>query len=206
MAKKNNDYFKMIEEQTSYCLKAANLLESILENFDVANVAQYRSELHEIEHAADDIHHDIMNKLSTEFITPIDQEDILQLAQIIDTITDALDEVMLEFYMFHLDHVPAKALELCRVVKLCVTALHEAAGELKNFKKPAALRSFVIKVNDIESQADTIYATAIHDLFASDAEIRVLLGSKEIYESLESCCDMCEDVTDVIEQVIIKNT
>lgn len=206
MAKKNNDYFKMIEQQTACCLEASNLLEEILCKFNADSINVYRTQMHEIEHAADKIQHDILNKLSTEFITPIDQEDILRLAQIIDDITDALDEVVLEFYMYHIDSVPQKAAELSKIVNRCVSALHEAAGELKNFKKPTALRALVVKVNDIETEADTVYAEAIYDLFGSSADDRTLLGTKAVFESLESCCDMCEHATDVIEQVIIKNT
>jgi len=206
MAKKSNDYFKLIEQQTSYCLEASNLLEEILCKFNADNIQAYRTQMHEIEHAADRVHHDILNKLSTEFITPIDQEDILRLAQIIDDITDALDEVVLDFYMYHIDRIPEKAAELSKIVNSCVSALHDAASELKNFKKPDTLRTLVIKVNDIESAADVIHIEAIHALFGSTTDGRMLVGSKEIYDSLENCCDLCEHATDVIEQVIIKNT
>lgn len=206
MAKKANDYFKMIEQQTACCLEASNLLEEILSEFNAEQINEYRTQMHDIEHAADKIHHDILNKLSAEFITPIDQEDILRLAQIIDDITDALDEVVQEFYMYHIDHVPEKATELSKIVNRCVSALHEAAGELKNFKKPAALRTFVIKVNDIETEADTVFTEAIYELFGSSVDEKTLLGTKAVFESLESCCDLCEHATDVIEQVIIKNT
>ena len=206
MAKKNNDYFKMIEQQTSYCVEASNLLEDIFCKFNAEDINEYHAQMHEIEHAADKIHHEILRKLSTEFITPIDQEDILRLVQIIDDITDALDEVVLEFYMYHIDRVPEKAAELSKIVNRCVCALHEAAGELKNFKKPEALRALVVKVNDIETEADGVYTEAIHGLFGKDIEVKALLGIKAVFESLEQCCDLCEHATDVIEQVIIKNT
>lgn len=206
MAKKNNDYFKMIEQQTSYCVAASNLLEEIFCTFDAQEVNAYHARMHEIEHAADKVHHEILHKLSTEFITPIDQEDILRLVQIIDDITDALDEVVLEFYMYHIDHVPEKAAALSKIVNRCVCALHEAAGELKNFKKPEALLALVVKVNDIETEADTAYTEAIHGLFGKDIDVKTLLGIKSVFESLEQCCDLCEHATDVIEQVIIKNT
>lgn len=206
MAKKNNDYFKLIEQQTSYCLEASNLLEEILCKFNAESINAYRDQMHDVEHAADKIHHDILNKLSTEFITPIDQEDILRLAQIIDDITDALDEVVLDFYMYHIDSVPEKAAELSKIVNNCVRALYEATGELKNFKKPDTLRELVVKVNDIETEADMIYMDAVYELFGSNADGKTLLGIKAVYESLENCCDLCEHATDVIAQVIIKNT
>lgn len=206
MAKKNNDYFALIQKQTSYCVEASNLLEEILCKFHGESVNAYRSQMHEIEHTADEVHHDILRKLSTEFITPIDQEDILRLVQIIDDITDALDEVIMDVYMYHIDTIPAGTGELSKIVNRCVKALHEATGELKNFKKPEKLRELLIRVNDIEIEGDTAYTDAIYRLFGSTSDGKTLLGAKAIYEGLESCCDLCEHAADVIEQVIIKNT
>ncbi len=206
MAKKSNDYFELIQQQTSYCVEASNLLEEILCKFHAESINAYREQMHDIEHTADGIHHDILNRLSTEFITPIDQEDILRLVQIIDDITDALDEVILDVYMYHVDQIPAGTAELSCIVNRCVKALHEATAELKNFKKPEKLRQLLIRVNDIEIEADTAFAEAIYTLFASETEARTLLGAKAIYEGLENCCDLCEHAADVIEQVIIKNT
>ena len=162
--------------------------------------------MHDIEHAADKIHHEIVNKLAVEFMTPIDQEDILRLVQIIDDITDALDEIVMEFYMFHIDEVPVDAPKLAQIVSRCVNGLYVATKELKNFKKPEMLRSLLIAVNDIETEADEIYMEAIHTLFGTANDSKVLLGSKAVYDSLENCCDLCEHAADVIEQIIMKNT
>ena len=206
MAKKNNDYFELIKKQTSCCVEASNLLEKILCKFDKDNIHDYRNKMHEIEHKADEVHHDILAKLSTEFITPIDQEDILHLVQIIDDITDALDEVILDIYMYHINDIAKQTVELSKIVNKCVEALDEAAAELKNFKKRESLHKLLIKVNDIEIEADRIYTDAIYELFGSDVNEKTLLGTKAVYEGLESCCDLCEHAADVIEQVIIKNT
>ncbi len=206
MAKKNNDYFKLIEQQTSYCVAASELLGKILSSFNSDNIDAYREQMHSLEHDADDVHHDILTKLSTEFITPIDQEDILRLVQIIDDITDALDEVILQIYMYHISSVPEKAIMLSKIVNNCVCALYEATKELKNYKKPQLLHSLLVKVNDIETEADDIYVDAVHNLFTSTDNVKTLIGAKAICESLENCCDLCEHAADVIEQVIIKNT
>lgn len=206
MAKKHNDYFELIQKQVAFCIEASNLLEKIFCEFCHARIENYREQMHEIEHRADEIHHDILKKLSTEFITPIEQEDILHLVQIIDDITDALDEVVLDVYMYHIDKLPDQAIELSRIVNRCVKALNEAALELKNFKKPEKLRQQLIKVNDIEIEADDVYITSIHELFGKNFDGKALIGIKTVYEGLEKCCDLCEHAADVIEQVVIKNT
>lgn len=206
MAKKNNDYFELIKKQTSCCVEASNLLEEVLCEFDMDSINEYRKQMHEIEHKADIIHHDILSKLSTEFITPIDQEDILRLVQIIDDITDALDEVILDIYMYHIDTISKKTVELSKNVNRCVKALDEAAIELKNFKKRDALHTLLVKLNDIESEADQIFVEGMYELFGSAVNGKILLGQKAVYEGLENCCDLCEHAADIIEQIVIKNT
>lgn len=206
MAKNKNDYFELMHTQVECCVEAAQLLESILSEYEKHNPAEERIRMHEIEHRADEIHHDILRRLTGEFITPIDQEDILRLVQIIDDVTDALDEVMLEMYMFHIDTLPAGAAGFAAIVSRCVSALAEAVGELKSFKRPDQLRKLIVNVNTIEGEADEVFTEAIYTLFSGSADIRAVFGGKAIYESLENCCDLCEHAADVIDQIIIKNT
>lgn len=206
MAKKSNDYFELIKQQTACCVEASNLLEEILCKFQVENIDEYRERMHDIEHRGDEVHHDILNKLSTEFITPIDQEDILRLVQIIDDITDALDEVILDMYMYHIHIIPDRTAELSKIVNRCVKALDEAAAELKNFRKRETLHALLVKLNDIETEADEVYIEAIRKLFGSEVDGKTMTGAKAVYEGLESCCDLCENAADIIEQVVIKNT
>lgn len=206
MGKNKNDYFKLVEEQAAYCVQASNLLTEILCNFSAGSIPAQKEKMHAIENKADELQHEILIGLSREFITPIDQEDILRLVQTIDDVTDALDEVVLEFYMFHIYEMPADAPAMSKIVSRCVKALYEAVKELKNFKKPDTLRRLLVEVNNVEGEADNAYMEAIHNLFKGETQSRVLMGNKEIYESLENCCDLCEHAADIIEQIIMKNT
>ncbi len=207
MAKVKNDYFKLMEEQSGYCVQAAELLEEILTKSTAENIEEYKDKMHAIEHSADEIHHDILSRLTVEFITPIDQEDIVELVQLFDDITDAIDEVVIREFMYNVKTLPAHAAELSNCVNRCTKALKAACAELKNFKKPAKLRELLIDVNNIEEEADGVYVGAIHELFTDpDIDFKALIGRKEIYESLENCCDLCEHASDIIAQIIIKNT
>lgn len=206
MAKQKNDYFSLIVEQLGFCVAASDLLERLFSHHGEETIQTCREQMHEIEHRADDIQHSILNRLSVEFITPIDQEDILHLVQIIDDITDALDEVAMELYMFGITKLPDAAGALSHQVNSCTKALLAAGEELKHFKKPSALRAHLIEVNTIEGEADLVYMKAIHDLFAGKIDCKTLIGFKEVYDRLESCCDLCEHAADVIAQIIVKNT
>lgn len=206
MAKKTNEYFLLIEQQAAICVEAAALLENILTEYSAAGMAVRRVEMHAVERRADGICHDIRNRLSAAFITPIDQEDILHLAQLLDDVTDALDEVVLECYMFRLAELPAGAPAFAGLTRRCVGKLCEAAIELRNFRSSGRLRALLAEVNTLEEQADDAYATAIHDLFAEDAAPRTLIAGKAIFDCMEACCDLCGHAADVMDQIIIKNT
>lgn len=206
MAKKTNEYFLLIEQQAAICVEAAALLENILTEYSAAGMAVRRVEMHAVERRADGICHNIRNRLSAAFITPIDQEDILHLAQLLDDVTDALDEVALECYMFRLAELPAGAPAFAGLTHRCVGKLCEAAIELRNFRSSGRLRALLAEVNTLEEQADDAYATAIHDLFAEDAAPRTLIAGKAIFDCMEACCDLCGHAADVMDQIIIKNT
>ncbi len=206
MAKKTNEYFLLIEQQAAICVEAAALLENILTEYSAAGMAVRRVEMHAVERRADGICHDIRNRLSAAFITPIDQEDMLHLAQLLDDVTDALDEVALECYMFRLAELPAGAPAFAGLTRRCVGKLCEAAIELRNFRSSGRLRALLAEVNTLEEQADDAYATAIHDLFAEDAAPRTLIAGKAIFDCMEACCDLCGHAADVMDQIIIKNT
>ncbi len=206
MAKNKNDYFKLAQQQAEFCVQASELLEEILCNYSVDNIAEQHEKMHVIENKADELHHDILTRLSAEFITPIDQEDILHLVQIIDDVTDALDEVVLECYMFHINEMPQGVDEFSKTVNRCVKALSTAIKELKNFKKPDTLRRLLVEVNTVEGEADVLYAQAIHKIFVEETDTKKLIINKSVFESLESCCDLCEHAADIVELIIIKNT
>lgn len=206
MAKVKNDYFLMLKDQIGYSVSAADLLCELLSDFTEQNVELYKGRIHEIEHSGDTAKADILSKLYAEFITPIDQEDILHLSQIIDDVTDAIDETVLDIYMYHVASLPPHAKRLGEAVRLSVKAFADAVSELKNFKKPEALNEILDRINKLETEADDIFGEAIYELFSNEYDCKALISCKAIYESLENCCDLCEHATDIISQIIIKNT
>lgn len=207
MAKIKNDYFELLKLQTEFSVKAAALLEEILLNYSLETISEQREKIHGVEHEADKVMHEIRVKLSAEFITPIDQEDILRLAQIIDDVTDAIDDVVLRLYMYNIRTITEEAKSIVSVVHQCVVSLYEAIKELKNFKKAdGSLQNLLIKINAIENQADDLSREAIHHLFSSNTEVKALIGNMNLYEALENCCDECEHAADVIEEIVLKNT
>ena len=95
---------------------------------------------------------------------------------------------------------------MAALVTRCVKALHTAIMEFRHFKKSETLKPLLIEVNTIESEADCVYIEALRALFTSGDEPLRILGVREIYHGLETCCDLCEHAADVIENTVMKNT
>ncbi|MDY6111220.1 MAG: DUF47 family protein, partial [Ellagibacter isourolithinifaciens] len=95
------DYFSAFESLSELAVDEADLLIKAIEDFSTADALKETMEkAHAIEHKGDDINHDIFRNVATDFITPIDREDIIGLAQALDTSIDELDEVIQRFYMY----------------------------------------------------------------------------------------------------------
>ena len=202
------DYFDSFIEQTEVCLEEADLLLKTVEEFTTAEaVKEICERAHEIEHRGDLINHAIYNSIATDFITPIERDDLLAIAQCTDEVTDSIEEVMLAFYMYDVRIMPEDAKAFARIIKKGCEALVDAMKEFKNYKKKVNLRPYLIAVNDAEEEGDRLFLEAMRRLYTEDADnpMRVLVWSR-LYNTMEKCCDACEHVADVVATALLKNS
>lgn len=182
------------------------MLHEALRTFDPYTLPKKLDEIHKIEHEADICKHEMMNKLTVEFIAPIEREDIIDLAQEIDDVTDAVEDVLIRIYMYNIKSIRAEALEFTQVIVNCCKTLKAALQELHNFKKSDTIHSKIIEVNHAEEVGDKLYLDAVHSLYLEEKDPILVMAWTETLDRLEKCCDNCEDVANVIESVIMKNT
>lgn len=206
MPRNKTDYFQLIQEQVAYTNKAAHMLNDVLERFDPMTLDHDRQELHIIERQADLKLHDINDKLIKEFITPIDREDLAELVQMIDTITDSLDEVLIRAYIYNVPRVPEQAIRFSRLIVSSADTLVELAAELSLFRKSVTIRDKIVKINMFEEDGDTIFTEAVSALFRDHLHDPLdVIAWSNLYEALEETCDSFEHVSDLIERIIMKN-
>lgn len=136
----------------------------------------------------------------------IDSGDLFQLAQEVDDVTDALEEVLNSIHMYNVTRLRAETVPFAETVVKCVETLKSVTGEFCNFRKSTTLRGYIIEVNRLEEVGDQQYTDAMHRLFRDTSNGAELLIWKDIFGTLEDCCDECEHVADVVESVIMKNT
>ncbi len=202
---KANPYYDTFRQLSASACQAAAELQTTLRDFGRDDFKARMAELHGIEHEADNTKHEMMQKLAKEFVTPIEREDIIQLANETDELVDCIEDVLIRMYMYNIQVVRPEALEFCAVILRCCQALASAMEEFQNFHKSKTLHAAIVEVNTLEEEGDALYVNAMHRLFREGGDAVNILAWSEVFDRLENCCDTCEHVANVLESIIMKN-
>lgn len=199
-------YFDNFIECADCAVRAAGVLESVLENFDLNRLSEKIDEMHEVEHEADVKKHEMIESLMKAFITPIEREDIMAMSQYLDDITDKIEDVLLHMYMCNVRSIRPEAVRFAKLAIRCCEQVKLAMVEFPDFKKSRELRQTLIEINRLEEQGDRLYLDSMRALHTqSDDPIEVIVW-RDIFKYLEDCIDACEKASDIVETVIMKNT
>lgn len=208
MGKKNRfDYFDAFKKLSELAVEESDLLIEAIENFGEAeDLRGVMERAHEIEHKGDEQNHLIFQTVATDFITPIEREDIIELTQHLDDIIDYIEDVLQRFYMYDVHFMHKDALEFAGLIKKSCVALDKAMEDFRNFKKSKTFRELVIDVNTYEEEADQLLVKVIRDLHTVDCDkpMRVLVWS-QIFSRMEKCADACEHAADSMSTILLKN-
>lgn len=203
----SHNYFNMFVELVDYSCQAAINLHATLNDYDPNALVDTMALLHDIEHKADIRKHELLNLLVTEFIPPIEREDIIAIANELDDVTDTIEDVLLRIYMFNIRSIKPDALKFSTLIVKCCEALKRTMEEFHNFKKSQLIHNYIVEVNRLEEDADKLYIQSVHSIFI-DKELSPIevFSWQEAYNTMEKCCDTCEHVSTLIESVIMKNS
>ncbi len=156
------------------------------------------------ERANDDLTHTIFTDLARNFITPIDREDIHSLASSLDDVADYILAAAKNLELFGIDKPDETCRELARLVNEGCRIVQLSVQNLRHMHKSNAHNEFVVQINSMENQADEVYDKAIQRLFATEKDPIQLIRMRDIYSMLELATDKCEDVSNVMESIMLK--
>jgi predicted phosphate transport protein (TIGR00153 family) len=204
--KKDVNYFNSFVKLAEYSCQAADLLNEIMNNFQVDELKDKMKEMHVIEHAGDEARHEMVKALAKEFITPIEREDIMAMADAIDNVTDTIEDVLMHMYMFNVKNVREDALKMTEIIVKCCKALKLALDEFHNFRKSKNLHELIVEINFLEEEGDRLFTESIRHLYVNCSDYLEVTAWDQTFHYLEKCCDSCEEVANVIESVMMKNS
>ena len=196
------DYLSSLGQMTTLVGEAARGLVEMFGD-ERSEGDRYAAHIKTIEHACDEITHNISTRLSRSFITAIDREDIHALATALDDVVDFIDALAGAVVMYGVQ-------EYTPFMRMFAGVIQQMSLELDllvpALDRPRDIRTRLLKLNQLEKEGDEIYRESVGDLFRSEIDVHKVIFLKDLYENLEATVDRCQHVGDLVERIVIKNT
>lgn len=199
---RDEKFSELFNKHARILCQASELLISGL-NAGYQGVCDISKQMEALERNADELIHQIFNRLQSTFITPFDPEDIQTLATSLDNVLDSIEDATFRIVAYRLDPIPSPALELGRMIDDSCKALARALSALEQKR---GVWDDCIEVHRLENEADAVERMLVGRLFSSELDAITLIKQKEVFEILERTTDFCEDVADVLQNVAVKNS
>ena len=199
---KEGNFFELFDKLAATAVEASQHFSATVSSgrFDEETVSKMRI----IEHDGDELTHKIFDLLNKTFLTPFDREDIHALANEMDSIIDMLNTITNRLKIYHLSGVNEDLVQFALVIEKSVSATAGAVAGLRNTKNPNATQDACIEINRLENVGDTMRDNMLEKLFETAKDPFYLIKWKEIYQYSETVLDICEDVANVVESILVK--
>lgn len=201
---KNEDFYELFDKISANTVAGVEILVKMLGDCEHYN--EHAVSLKSLEHQTDQLVHSVMSHLHKTFITPIEREDIHQLAVRLDDILDLAEAASSRIDLYRPCDVPREAKELSAVLLESVKLVREMVLLIRDLKKRARIMELTVEINHLEDQADYIRRSTLARLFREEKDPIELIKWKDILEYIERATDRCEDVADITEGIVLENT
>jgi uncharacterized protein Yka (UPF0111/DUF47 family) len=198
---RDNKYFERFTELAVRTHESARILERFFQG--EAPVATVADQIKRLEHECDEISHEILRGIDRTFITPIDREDIHQLAVRLDDVIDLIDGTIRRVALFRIEEPTPLSLKLSKLIVQTTAELVEAVSHLRRQK---GVMEHCIRIKQLENEGDVVYHESIASLFSGGLPALEVIKWKEVYDNMERCIDQCVAVAHVLESVVLKHS
>ncbi len=196
-------FIDLFVESSRNAVAAARLLQDLVH--DYTNIAEKTAKITELEHAGDAITHRIIAQLHRSFVTPFDREDIAALAGSLDDVTDLIEAAADTMVVYKVDKPSEVATKLADTIVLTAMQVEVAVMRLQQKSELKKILEICVEINRLENMADDEFRAAKAELFEIEHDYGYVFKWHEIYQLMEEATDRCEDVSDILEGIVLKN-
>jgi predicted phosphate transport protein (TIGR00153 family) len=201
---KDLEFYDLFEKETINLVVAAKKLADFFDNYE--NVEAKAKELKDLEHQGDAITHEIIARAQQSFVTPIDREDITELAHKLDDVMDFIWAAGRTAHLYHIAQPREPARELAKIVVKMAIKLNEVVPRLRRRDQYFWILQQCVEINTLENDADDVQHAALAELFeVCSTDTCEVIKWREIYGHLENATDRGEDVANVLEGIVLKH-
>jgi len=198
---REREFYDLFEEAAANVVRAASMLEEMMESWP--EKSELAREILLAEQEGDRITHDIIQRLYSTFVTPIDREDILALASGLDDILDFTEEVSDFLGLYRIEAPMDQAIELARVLHQAARQIQAALPRLRTLQD---LSHYVVEIHRLENEGDRLERMALASLFERAVDPMVVIRWKDVFERLEQAVDATEQVANTLQGIVLKNS
>jgi predicted phosphate transport protein (TIGR00153 family) len=202
---KEEQFHELLARDTQNLVKAAGLFVEVAASTNLDDRRAKKDLLKAIEHDGDMITREIFDALNATFITPLDREDISMIAANLDDILDYMESVAHNLVLFELHESPEPLRQFARILGTLVEQIDTVTKQIWDLSNDKEINASIVRISELENEADTLYSTVIADLFKSGKNPIEVMKWKEVYDGLENACDECRDYTHAIGNIVVKN-
>jgi predicted phosphate transport protein (TIGR00153 family) len=203
---KDKIFFTLFEKAANNLVDISTVFNELVNTPAADKRMDLVKKIEDLEHVGDSVTHEIFTALSTNFITPFDREDIQYLASSLDDIADYIDGSAKRLVLYKIDEYSQPMRQMAEIIFKSAVEIKAAVGELKSLENKLRIREALVRINSLENHADDIFDGAIANLFEEEKDAIKIIKLKEILSNMETATDKCEDVANVIETILIKNS
>jgi predicted phosphate transport protein (TIGR00153 family) len=203
---RDEHFFDYFDEAADNAAEVAQALGDLLEHY--SEVERKARRVRDLEHRGDEITHQIFDALNRTFVTPLDREDITDLAGRLDDFVDAIEQAVRRIWLYHIDEPTEDARLLARIIGEQAKLIAGTVPHLENKGQWDHLLHCTIDIKRLENEADDVLDRALMGLFEGVEDVRGLIKGirwREIYQDLEDATDRGEDVANALERIVVKN-
>lgn len=203
---RNERFFEYFQQAAENAAEVAQGLCDLLQDYQ--DVERKAMRVRNLERRGDDITHQIFKALYSTFVTPLDREDIADLAGRLDDFVDAIEEATRRIWLYRMDQPTEQAQRLGRIIDQQATLIASTVPLLENRRQWEKLRQCAIDINRLEGEADDVVDQALAMQFDGVSDIQGIIKAirwGEIYQQLEDAADRAEDLADTLERIVVKN-
>lgn len=197
---RDEQFYDLFSEVANRLSSSAELLNQLFKNPGQLDV--HVSNIKVLEHEADDLTHEIIDRIDRTFVTPFDREDIHELASHLDEVVDLIDGAARRAQIFRINTARQAGVNLSDVLFRAAQCVEQA---VKGMKDPKTVNKGSRELKVLEEEGDAIYHEAMGALFTDGLDALEVIKWKELYDKLEDAIDQCEDVGNVLQSISLKN-
>jgi predicted phosphate transport protein (TIGR00153 family) len=196
-------FFELFNEHAELIVQGSRELAALMANGD--DLERRAHNVESIEKRGDRITRSTIELLHKTFITPIDRDDIHQLISEMDNILDLIEDSAQLMFLYNVRVLPPEAKKLADICVECCEKVRNAVVLLSSMDNADKIMAICEDIDRLESDADHVMRAAIGRLFRDEPDVRELIKLRTVYEHLENVTDVCEDVANIIQGIVIEN-